>query len=102
MNFIPQCKVIGPYNYDRMIHNIGKIYAKRQWSDKWNDAFSLKIKVCIIRFKVNISQHLECEASCQLPVLLLVIYIITVLYTWAYGEMLFANSGTFMNNLAVK
>ena len=30
MKFIPQCKVIGPYNYDRIMHNIGKIYAKRQ------------------------------------------------------------------------
>ena len=30
MNFNPQYKVIGPYNYDRIIHNIGKIYAKRQ------------------------------------------------------------------------
>ena len=30
MSFNPQYKVIGPYNYDRTIHNIGKIYAKRQ------------------------------------------------------------------------
>ena len=30
MKFIPQCKVIGPYNYDRIIHDIEKIYAKRQ------------------------------------------------------------------------
>ena len=30
MNFNPQCKVIGPYNYDRIIHNIEKNYAKRQ------------------------------------------------------------------------
>ena len=30
MNFNPQYKVIGPYNYDRIIHNIEKIYAKRQ------------------------------------------------------------------------
>ena len=30
MKFIPQYKVIGPYNYDRIIHNIEKIYSKRQ------------------------------------------------------------------------
>ena len=30
MNFNPQYKVIGPYNYGRIILNIEKIYAKRQ------------------------------------------------------------------------
>ena len=30
MNVVPQYKVIGPYNYDRIIHNIKKSYAKRQ------------------------------------------------------------------------
>ena len=30
MNFNPQYKVIGPYNYDRIIHNREKNYAKRQ------------------------------------------------------------------------
>ena len=30
MNFNAQYKVIGPYNYDRIIHNIEKIYAKTQ------------------------------------------------------------------------
>ena len=30
MNFNPQYKVIGPNNYDRIIHNIKKNYAKRQ------------------------------------------------------------------------
>ena len=30
MKVIPQEKVIGPYNYDRIIHNIEKKYAKRQ------------------------------------------------------------------------
>ena len=29
MNVVPQYKVIGPYNYDRIIHN-KKNYAKRQ------------------------------------------------------------------------
>ena len=30
MNVIPQYKVIGPYNYDRIIRNIEKKYAERQ------------------------------------------------------------------------
>ena len=30
MKVTPQCKVIGPYNYDRIIHNIEKNYGKRQ------------------------------------------------------------------------
>ena len=30
MKVIPQQKVIGPYNYKRIIHNIEKKYAKRQ------------------------------------------------------------------------
>ena len=30
MNFNPQYKVIGPYDYDRIIDNIEKNYAKRQ------------------------------------------------------------------------
>ena len=30
MKLIPQYKVIGPYNCDRIIHNIEKNYAKRQ------------------------------------------------------------------------
>ena len=30
MKFIPQYTVIGPYNYDRVIHNKEKIYAKRE------------------------------------------------------------------------
>ena len=30
MNFNPQYKVIDPYNYDRIIHNIEKKYAKRE------------------------------------------------------------------------
>ena len=45
MKVIPQYKVIGSYNYYRIIHNIEKIYANR--SDKWKNAFSLKNKnVC--------------------------------------------------------
>ena len=50
MNFNPQYKVIGPYNYDRIIHNIEKIYAKRQdIGQTRKDAFSFKIKICAIR-----------------------------------------------------
>ena len=30
MKLIPQYKVIGPYNYDMIIHNIEKNYSKRQ------------------------------------------------------------------------
>ena len=30
MKVIPQYKEIGLYNYDRIIHNIEKMYAKRQ------------------------------------------------------------------------
>ena len=51
MNVIPQYKVIGPYNYDRIIHNIKKIYAKRkdigQTSGKKH--LILMIKMCVIR-----------------------------------------------------
>ena len=44
MNVIPQYKVIGPYNYDRIIHNIKK-YAKRQdIGQKWKDAFDFADK----------------------------------------------------------
>ena len=30
MKVIPQYKVIGPYHYDKIIHNTENIYAKRQ------------------------------------------------------------------------
>ena len=36
MKVIPQYKVIGPYNYDRNIHNIEKIYAQRQATGQTN------------------------------------------------------------------
>ena len=51
MNVIPQYKVIGPYNYDRITHNIKKKYAKRQdighTSGKMH--FILKINIFVIR-----------------------------------------------------
>ena len=45
MNVVPKYKVIGPYNYDRIIHN--KKFAKRQdivFSYKWKDAFDFEDK----------------------------------------------------------
>ena len=49
MNVVPQYKVIGPYNYDKIIHN-KKNYAKKQdishTSGKMN--VILKIKICVI------------------------------------------------------
>ena len=41
MNFNPQYKVIGPYNYDRIIHNIEKIYAERQDIGQTNEKMHL-------------------------------------------------------------
>ena len=51
MNVIPQYKVIGPYNYDRIIHNIKKNYAKRQGIGQTSGKMHLilKIKICVIR-----------------------------------------------------
>ena len=50
MNVVPQYKVIGPYHYDRIIHNKNN-YAKRQdigqTSRKMH--FILKIKIYVIR-----------------------------------------------------
>ena len=46
MNVVPLYKVIGPYNYDRIIHNT-KNYGKRQnigTSDKWKDGFDFQYK----------------------------------------------------------
>ena len=47
MNVIPQFKVIGPYNYHRIIHKIEKSNAKRlvEVTVKWRDAFNLKLYV---------------------------------------------------------
>ena len=51
MNVIPQYKVIGPYNFDRIIHNIKKNYAKRQHIGQTSGKMHLilKIKICVIR-----------------------------------------------------
>ena len=50
MKIIPQCKVLGPYNYDSIIHNIEKIMLRDKIvvTVKWKDEFSLKIKNCVI------------------------------------------------------
>ena len=50
MKVIPQYKVIGPYNYDRIVHNIEKKYAKRQDMGQTNIKMHLilKIKICVI------------------------------------------------------
>ena len=50
MKVIPQYNVIGPYNYDRIICNIEKNYAKRQDLGQTNGKMHLilKIKICVI------------------------------------------------------
>ena len=51
MKVLPQYKVIGPYNYDRIIRNIKKNYAKRQDLGQTNGKMHLilKIKRFVIR-----------------------------------------------------
>ena len=51
MNVIPQYKLIGPYNCDRIIHNIKKNYAKRQNIGQESGKMHsfLKLKMCVIR-----------------------------------------------------
>ena len=44
MIVIPQYKVIGTYNYDRIIHNIKKNYAKRQDMGQTNGKMHLVLK----------------------------------------------------------
>ena len=53
MKVIPQYKVIGPYNYDRIIHNIEKNYAKRQDKGQTNGKMLLIliIQICVIRYR---------------------------------------------------
>ena len=51
MNVVPQYKVIGPYNYDRIVHNKKfKKYAKRQdiGQTSGNMHLILEIKICVI------------------------------------------------------
>ena len=57
MKISPQYKAIGPYNYDRIIHNLEKNYAKRQDIGQTNGKIDLilKIKICVIRQ----SKHLQ-------------------------------------------
>ena len=44
MKVIPQYKVIAPYNYDRIIHNKEKKYAKRQAIGQTNGKMHLVLK----------------------------------------------------------
>ena len=75
MKVISQCKVIGLFNYDRIKRNIKKKYAQRQNLGQTNGKIHLiKIFFFLEFVKVNVSKHLEGEASQHLPVLLLVIY----------------------------
>ena len=74
MKVIRQYKVIFPFNYDRIIHNIKNINAKRQEiGHRQMERCSFKKNV-VSFVKVNVSKHHEYEASYQLLVLLLVIY----------------------------
>ena len=41
MKIIPRYKVIGPYNYDRIIHNIENNYSKRQDIGQTNEKMHL-------------------------------------------------------------
>ena len=41
MKIIPHHKVIGPYNYDRIIHNIENNYSKRQDTGQTNGKMHL-------------------------------------------------------------
>ena len=51
MKIIPQCQVIGPYNYGRIIRTVEKKYAKRQDLGETNGKMHLifKIKIYVIR-----------------------------------------------------
>ena len=75
MKVIPQYKVIDPYNYGRIIRNIGNKYAKRQdfRSDKWKDVFEFKNKNLCNSLKWTFPNTLK-EKNPAVAVLLLVIY----------------------------
>ena len=45
MKVVPQYKVIGPYNYDRIIHNIKKNYTKRQDIGQTSGKMNLRLKI---------------------------------------------------------
>ena len=48
MKVIPQYKVIGPYNYDSIIQNIEKKYAKRQDIGQTNIKMHLILKIKVV------------------------------------------------------
>ena len=47
MNVVPQYKVIGPCDYDRIIHNKKKIYVKRQDIGQTSGQMHLILKIKI-------------------------------------------------------
>ena len=71
MKVIPQCKVIGPYNYDRIIRNIEKNYAQKQDIGQTNGKMHLILKIKNLCNSLKSTFHLEGEASYNSPVLLL-------------------------------
>ena len=59
MTVIPQCRVIGPYNYDRVMRVIKKMLGdKIKITVKEKYAFCLKIKICVIGESTNHFQTL--------------------------------------------
>ena len=69
MKVIPQYKVIGPCNYDRIIHVIKKLMVREkiEVTVKRKHADSLNINICVIS-KIIVSKHYDNEACYQLPV----------------------------------
>ena len=65
MNVVPQHKVIGPYNYDRIIHNKKK-YANGYRSDKWKDAFDFEDKILCKSLNTLKVKHLASYQFCCL------------------------------------
>ena len=55
MNVVLQCKVIGPYNYDRILHNKKK-YVKRQ------DAFDFEDNIFCNSLNTLKVKYLACSA----------------------------------------
>ena len=56
MNAIPQYRVSFPYNYNRIIHNIEKNYAKTQDIGQTNEKMHLILRIAIDRI---ISQYVN-------------------------------------------
>ena len=91
MKVIPQYRVIGPFNYDRIIHNIGKKYVERQDIVRKMERYIFFFLNCVIQ--ENVSKLFESEASCQLPVLLLVIYSFMLNICWPMINIIISVKG---------